>query len=116
MKNLSFTSYNVKGLQVISKRIKVFEYLKITSLQIVSFFFKKNTLPLKMRSYGMMNSKDSYFKSNSCGVAIGFVGTKALNILNLKCDNLGRILVIVVNIDDSVFILTNIYNANTESE
>ena len=44
------------------------------------------------------------------------MGTKALNILNIKCDNLGRILVIEVKIDDSLFVLINIYNANTESE
>ena len=44
------------------------------------------------------------------------MGTKALNILNITRDNLGRILVIEVKIDDSVFELINIYNANTESE
>ena len=31
-------------------------------------------------------------------------------------DNVGHILVIEVKIDDSVFVLINIYNANTESE
>ena len=41
---------------------------------------------------------------------------KALNILNIKCDNIGCILVIEVKIDNSVFVLINIYNANTESE
>ena len=44
------------------------------------------------------------------------MGTKALNILNIKRDNLGRILVIEVKIHDSVFVLINIYNANTEPE
>ena len=44
------------------------------------------------------------------------MGTKVLNILNITRDNLGRILVIEVKIDDSVFVLINIYNANTESE
>ena len=44
------------------------------------------------------------------------MGTKALNILNIKRDNLGRILIIEVNIDDSVFLLIIIYNANTEPE
>ena len=34
----------------------------------------------------------------------------------MRRGNLGRILVIEVKIDDSVFGLTNIYNANTESE
>ena len=44
------------------------------------------------------------------------MGGKALNILNKTRDNLGRILVIEVKIDDSVFVFINIYNANTESE
>ena len=44
------------------------------------------------------------------------MGTKTLNILNIKRDNLGRILVIEVKIYDSVFVLINIYNADTESE
>ena len=44
------------------------------------------------------------------------MGTKALNILNIKRDNLGRILVTEVKIDDSVFVLFNIQNANTEPE
>ena len=61
MNNLSFISNNVKGIQAISKWIKIFEYLKITSLQMVSFFFKKHTLPSKMKKYGVTNSKGSYF-------------------------------------------------------
>ena len=45
------------------------------------------------------------------------MGTKALvNILNIKRDHLGRILVIEVKTDDFVFVLINIYNANTEPE
>ena len=55
----------------------------------------------------------SHGKINSCGVAIGFVGT---NILNVKPDNLGPILVIEVKIDDSVFVYINVYNANIEPE
>ena len=42
--------------------------------------------------------------------------TKALNILKIKRDNLGRILVIEVKLDDPVFVLINIYNANTEPD
>ena len=41
--------------------LRYFNTWKITSSQMVSFSFKKHTLPLKMRRYGMMNSKDSYF-------------------------------------------------------
>ena len=62
MNNLSFISNNVKGIQTISKRIKTFENLKITSLQMVSFLFKKHTFPSKIKKYDeVTNSKDSCF-------------------------------------------------------
>ena len=47
---------------------------------------------------------------------MSFVRTKALNILNKKRDNLGCILAIAVKIDDSIFVLINIYNANNEPQ
>ena len=120
MNNSSFISSSVKELQAISKRIKIFEYLKnyVTSN---GFIFLQETHS-SVKDEKLWNDEFegqlffSHGKTNSCGVAIGFVGTKALNILNITRDNLGRILVIEVKIDDSVFVLINIYNANTESE
>ena len=47
---------------------------------------------------------------------MSFVRTKALNILNKKRDNLGCILAIAVKIDDFIFVLINIYNANNEPQ
>ena len=114
MNNLSFISNNVKELQAISKRIS--EYLKnyVTS---DGFIFLQETHS-SVKDEKIWNDEFggqlffSHGKTNSCGVAIGFVGTKH----NIRRDNLGRILVIEVKIDDSVFVLINIYNANTESE
>ena len=88
MNNLSFISNNVKGLQAISKRIKIFEYLKnyVTSN---GFIF----LHSSVKDEKIWNDEFegqlffSHGKTNSSGVAIGFVGTKALNILNVKRDN-----------------------------
>ena len=112
MNNLSFISNNVKGLQAISKRIKIFEYLKnyVTSN---GFIFLQETHS-SVKDEKIWNDEFggqlffSHGKTNSCGAAIGFVGTKALNILNIRRDNLGRILVIEEKIDDSVFVLINI--------
>ena len=39
MNNLSFISNNVKGIQAISKRIKIFEYLK----HVTGFVFPQET-------------------------------------------------------------------------
>ena len=55
-------------------------------------------------------------KSNSCGVLIGFIGNKPFNVKNKISDDNGRILILEVNIDDSEFLLINLYNANTEKE
>ena len=45
------------------------------------------------------------------------MGTKALNVLTIKRDNLHWCtLVIEVKIDDSMFVLINIYIADTEPE
>ena len=41
--NLSFVSYNVKGIQQSSKRIKIFEYLKNNPLPNGFVFFFKET-------------------------------------------------------------------------
>ena len=120
MNNLSFISNNVKGLQAISKRIKIFEYLKnyVTSN---GFIFLQETHS-SVKDEKLWNDEFegqlffSHGKTNSCGVAIGFVAKKALNILNIKRANLGRILVIEVKIDQSDFVLINIYKANTDSE
>ena len=107
-------------MQAISKRIKIFEYLKnyVTSNSVI--FLQETHSSVKDEKLWNDEFEGQLFfshgKTNSCGVAIGFVGTKALNILNITSDNLGRILVIEVKIDDSVFVLINIYNANTEPE
>ena len=120
MNNLSFILSNVKGLQADSKRIKIFEYLKNYVISNGFSFLQETHSSVKDEK--IWNDEFggqlvfSHGKTNSCGIAIGFVGTKALNILNIKRDDLGRILVIEVKTDDSVFVLINIYNANTESE
>ena len=109
MTNLSFTSNNVKGIQAVSKRIKIFEYLKkyVTSNGFI--FIQETHSSVKDEKVWSDEFEGQLFfsrgKTNSCGVAIDFVGSKALNILKIKPDNLGRILVIEVKIDDSDFVL-----------
>ena len=107
-------------MQAISKRIKIFEYLKnyVTSNGVI--FLQETHSSVKDEKLWNDEFEGQLFfshgKTNSCGAAISFVSTKALNILNITHDNLGRILVIKVKINDSVFVLINIYNDNTESE
>ena len=58
----------------------------------------------------------SHGHSNSCGVTIGFLGNMNFNILNKIQNNDGRILILDVQVDDTAFLIINIYNANKECE
>ena len=64
-----------------------------------------------MKRNGKMNSTASFFFSHG-----KTNGIKKLGVINKKCDNSGRILLLEVNIDDSIFVLINIYNANNEPD
>ena len=67
-----------------------------------------------MEKYRVTNSKGSYFCIMVKPTPV--VLLNAVNILNRKHDNLEPLLVIEVKINDSVFVLINIYNANTKPE
>ena len=67
-----------------------------------------------MEKYRVTNSKGSYFCIMVKPTPV--VLLNAVNILNRKHDNLEPLLVIEVKINDSAFVLINIYNANTKPE
>ena len=46
----------------------------------------------------------------------GFDVTKKFKIINKKCGNSGRLLLLEIDIDDSLFVLINIYDANNEPD
>ena len=52
----------------------------------------------------------------SCGVLICFIGSKKIFIRNKLSDNDCRILILDADIDDENFILSNLYNPNTEAK
>ena len=58
----------------------------------------------------------SHGKTNSCGVAIGYIGNNKVDVLDKKIDKNGRILILDVKVDETNFVLVNIYNPNTETE
>ena len=58
----------------------------------------------------------SHGQSNSCGVALGFIGNTRFEVSNKKQDDSGRILILDVKVGDNDFLLINLYNANKESE
>ena len=83
------------------------------------YFYKKLALIAKSNKNGKKTLKLQFFshgKSNSCGVLIAYFGTGTFIVKKKQTDNEGRILILDVSINDSEYILINLYNANTENE
>ena len=55
-------------------------------------------------------------KVNSCGVAIGYTRNNKVDILDKKIDKNGRISKLDVMVNETNFVLVNIYNPNTKTE
>ena len=81
-------------------------------------FFKKLTLLVKMKLNGKAKGElfFSHGKTNSWAAAIAYTGKRSFKLLKKKIDENGRFLILEAMIDDCVFILTNLYNPNTEKE
>ena len=78
-------------------------------------FFKRRTPPYMMKKHGRKSLKENLFShghSNSCGVAIRFLGNMNFNVLNKIQGNDARIIILDVQVDDAAFLLINLYNAN----
>ena len=120
LSNLKILSNNANGLQSSKKRIKMFEYYK-SKIGPNGIIFIQETHSAENVTKEWLDDFNgrlffSHGKTNSCGVIIGFFGTKKFEQKQIKRDKNGRILIVEANIDDETFILINIYNANTEQE
>ena len=84
------------------------------------YFYKKLTLTAKSNKNEKKTLKVlnffSHGKSNSCGVLTAYLGTGTFTVKKQQTDKEGRILILDVSINDSEYILINLYNANTENE
>ena len=118
---LQFISYNVKGLQNSLKRIKIFEYLK-NNLGSKGFLFLQETHSSLADGKRWVDELKgpiffSHGKTDSCGVATGYIGNNKVDVLGKKkTDKNGRIFILDVMVKETNFVLANIYNPNTETE
>ena len=58
----------------------------------------------------------SYGTTSSCGVMIGYVGSKKVSFNKICKYNNGRVLIIEAEIETGTFILLNLYNLNSKTE
>ena len=118
--NIIFISNNVKGLQNKTKRIKIFEYLKNSALHNgIIFLQETHSCIHDEKKWADEFGGSLYFShgtTNFCGVAICHYSSKKFELIQKLNDKNGRIIILEAKIDDDVFILVNLYNANIEKD
>ena len=117
--SLRFISDNVKGIQSFEKRIEIFEYLKkATSCGFIFLHETHCTIHDEKKWNDVFKGKLflSHGQSNSCGVAIGFIGNTGFEVSIKKKDESGRIPILDVKVSDNDLFLIYLYHANKKSE
>ena len=116
-----FISSNVKGMQNSLTMIKIFEYLKNN--------LGSNGFLLLQEAHSSLTNEEkradelkgpiflSHGKTNSCGIAIGHIESNKVNVLcKKKVSKNGRVLILDVKVDETNFVLVNIYDSDTKTE
>ena len=107
----------IKGIEASEKRLKLFEQLR-NSIGNNGFIFLRETHSSKKKKKKQMkrqlqrSSFFSYGKTNFSGVAIGYFGTKDFEVVSKACHQKGQILILDFVLNDTNFLLINIYNSN----
>ena len=117
---LSFSTSNVKGIQSLKKRLKLIQYFKSKIGPCGLLFLQETHSNSKVEQKWKEDFHGKVFfshgKTNSRGVLIAYIGTEKFTVKKQQTDHTGRILILDVFINDSEYILINLYNANTEKE
>ena len=113
--NLKFITNDANGLKSTNKRIKMFEYyrekLSNNGILFLQETHSSNDTYDKWRDEIRGERFFSHGTTNSCGVMIGYLGSKMFTVNKMSHDSNGRILIIEANIDDEIFIPINLYNS-----
>ena len=118
--SLSFIANNVKGIKSYKKRLKLMQYFKEKVESTGVLFLQETHSSGKVQQKWKEDFKGYVFfsngKTNSCDVLTTYFGKETFNVKKQETDKEGRILILDVSVNDSEYILINLYNANTEKE
>ena len=114
-------TYNVNGMQLKTKRDKIFTYVKDKIVSGMCFFQECHSTPESASEWEKNWNGQIYFshgQSNSTGCAIAFSENLdiKINANKISKDDKGRILILEATYDAKNLLLINLYNANTEKE
>ena len=116
---LNLISNNVKDLQSYKKQLKIFKYLKNKSCSNGILFLQEthSTEENEIKWIDDFNGQIHYshVKSNLCVVLIAY-GRIMYTVRKKASDKHGETLIIEALIDETEFILINLYNANTRND
>ena len=105
-------------MQSSRKHVKIFEYFRNKVAPKGILLLQETHSSVEMEKQWSDDFQGqlyfSHGKTNSCGVLTGFYGNINVVIKKQLNDKNGRILILEVTIDDTEYLLINIYSANTE--
>ena len=106
-------------MQSLKKRLKLIQQLK-SKIGPCGFSLQKTHSNSKVKQKWKEDFHGKVFfyhgKTNSCGVLIAYFGTEKFTVKKQQTDHNGCILILDASINDSEYILINLYNDNTEKE
>ena len=118
--NFNFITNNVKGLQSSVKLVKMLESFKNKICHRSILFVQETHSSIDTEKQWNDEFKGqlyfSHDKTNSCGVPIAFNCNVNVVVKNQFNDDNGGILILEMTIDDTKYLLVNVYKASTEQE
>ena len=119
MTSLDFLTFNVKGLQQKSKRIKLFNYVGDKVRNGFIFLQETHSTPECEQKWKKEWGGQIYFShgsSNSTGAAILFTKKFNMDVIKVSTDNSGRIVMLEIVFGGEKYLLINLYNDNNEKD
>ena len=119
-KSLSFIRSNFKGIQSSKKRLKSIQYFKDKTGSTGVLFLQETHSSSNREQKWKHDFKGQAFfshgKTTSCGVLTAYFGKETFFVKKQETDKEGCILILNVSVNDSEYILINLYSSNNEKE
>ena len=115
--NLGVATFNVNGIKAKSKRIKIFEWLKLKNEEIIFLQETHSTSEVEKQWEREWGGKIffSHGKSNSTGVAILVKSTiGGTEPINIERDTLGRCILVDMKVKETPLRFVNFYGPNKD--
>ena len=118
MSNLTFATLNARGLKATKKRRAVFRQMRNQKKYQIIFLQETHSVPTSEKIWNTEWGRKIYFShgtSQSRGVAILLHPKLNATVEDEYRSNDGRIMLIRINIEESIYVCVNVYAPNDPS-